>query len=334
MEYFNEIKNSYYSSTRKLINDFYYNSMTYDKMKLQNFYMKNVNNLSGSEFGQEFFEELTVKGKTIKELLLLKESNGEFYPAIDDIDIPIMLTGLEKRYIKMLLNDKQFSYMLSRETYNKLESALENVKPLNCTESFVYTDVCSEFDDTTVMFNKISILTKAIKDHSTISYLNNAKNGKVYKFKAKPYRFLFSLKSKKWQVILVPEKETVDNIYPILANVERLSNIEICEDSEGSYSDGKELIEQKKSKESLVLVIRDKYTSLERCFRMFSDYEKNAFYSEQTGLHHLTLQYYSFDEAIIIKDILSLGDAVEVITPESIRAKIIERISKIPSHSF
>lgn len=127
----------------------------------------------------------------------------------------------------------------------------------------------------------------------------------------------------------MPEERVGFERYPILANIECLNEIKILEENIGLGIEGRDLIANKKSDETLVLKISDKYTSVERCFRLFSNYEKEAYFDEMENVHFVKVYYYTFDEAIIIKNISSLCDAVEVISPINVREKVIKRIRKI-----
>ena len=67
---------------------------------------------------------------------------------------------------------------------------------------------------------------------------------------------------------------------------------------------------------------------IERCFRLFSFYERKAVYDREADRYSLEITYHSYDEAELIRDILSLGSSVVVMKPAGIRRKVFERIKE------
>ena len=65
---------------------------------------------------------------------------------------------------------------------------------------------------------------------------------------------------------------------------------------------------------------------IERCFRLFSFYDRKAVYDSDKEKYRLELSYYRFDESEVLRDIMSLGSNVIVIEPRGIQIKIYNRI--------
>ena len=82
---------------------------------------------------------------------------------------------------------------------------------------------------------------------------------------------------------------------------------------------------KKNISDPLVLKIEDNKNTLDRCFNLFSSYDKKYYYDEEDNLI-LTIYYHDFDEAEIIRDILSLGKSAVVLSPEFVRKEVIKRI--------
>jgi predicted DNA-binding transcriptional regulator YafY len=83
----------------------------------------------------------------------------------------------------------------------------------------------------------------------------------------------------------------------------------------------------KYSKEPIVLEVFDKRQAMERCFMCFSGLERTAKIIGENK-YEITLLYYLFNEEEIIKNILSLGPYVKVLSPERIKSEIIIRLKK------
>lgn len=79
-------------------------------------------------------------------------------------------------------------------------------------------------------------------------------------------------------------------------------------------------------KTSLTLALSPKWNAVERCFLLFSSYEKEAVYEEDTDRYQLMLYFYDFDTEDVLNDIISLGSAVTLISPENLRQRIIKRL--------
>jgi glycosyltransferase involved in cell wall biosynthesis len=80
------------------------------------------------------------------------------------------------------------------------------------------------------------------------------------------------------------------------------------------------------NKKTVVLDVEPANHVIERCFRLFSYYERKAVYDREDRRYRLEIVYYSYDEAEVVRDILSLGSSVIVLEPVELRKKIYERI--------
>lgn len=59
---------------------------------------------------------------------------------------------------------------------------------------------------------------------------------------------------------------------------------------------------------------------------MFASYDKEASYDEEQDIYTLTIYYYDFDRGDILRQILSLGSAATVLSPDDMRQEIIDRL--------
>ena len=65
---------------------------------------------------------------------------------------------------------------------------------------------------------------------------------------------------------------------------------------------------------------------IDRCFRVFSCYDRKARYNKAEKKYRLEISYFRPDENEIIKNILSLGSYVVVMEPRAIQKKVYKRI--------
>ena len=65
---------------------------------------------------------------------------------------------------------------------------------------------------------------------------------------------------------------------------------------------------------------------IERCFRIFSYYDRQARFDKEDNKYKLTISYLKSDENEIIRDVLSLGSYVVVMSPKRIQKEVYKRI--------
>ena len=76
----------------------------------------------------------------------------------------------------------------------------------------------------------------------------------------------------------------------------------------------------------VILDVEPKDHVIERCFRIFSYYDRKASYEVETNTYKLDISYLSFDEGEVIRDILSFGGSVVVLEPRKIQREVFRRI--------
>ena len=284
----------------------------------------------------EFADSLTAGEDDIKKCVLFSDDGGEivFRPCSeemcenDDIGIPPLLSKTERRYLKTIMNDPLFRALSGDVIFRKLEAALKDTEPYDWNDFFSYRlgkPVSRVLFHSPELAEKIAVIVKAIREHRAIQYINHAHRGDI-ESEAYPYRIMYSRKRDSFQVLMyLADEERV-----ILANIYNLEDISVT-DKVNCDVDKKAMAfleKRKQSSEPLVLELDVIYRSVERCFSLFVSYEKSAVYDEKTKKHTIKINYYDFDEEEIIRSILSLGDAVKVISPAKIRSKVIEEIKK------
>ena len=83
-----------------------------------------------------------------------------------------------------------------------------------------------------------------------------------------------------------------------------------------------------RDRKKVVLDVEPAGHVIERCFRIFSYYERKAVYNREDEKYRLEIMYNSFDEAEVIRNILSLGSSVVVLEPSTLQRKVRDRIIK------
>lgn len=312
MELFNDYKNRYYRCIQNIINQIY-NGEKYDKKDIR----KILHNA--------YLEEESI---LVNELV-----NKNFFKFEDDIvklridyNIPIRLNDLELAYLKMFVEDDEFNKVLNDEILEKLKKNLNDVQSLDYNKFWKRENIDKYGDSlkNNEIRNNILILEKAILNNKYIKYSSKNRNGDIFENKiAYPYKIEYSIKNNKYRLIIFFDNRAIK------INIDSITNIKILEERDVLEKEKiqiQDFIKNRKNiGEPLVLKIEDNNNTLDRCFNLFSAYDKKYYYDTDNNLI-LNIYYHNFDEAEIVRDILSLGKSVIVLEPKKIRNKVVERI--------
>lgn len=276
------------------------------------------------------------KGKFSTKLvsyLAANESDGYTTTIKDDGDnfpvpVPIMLTIYEKRYLKTLLQTPSFRIMASKELISVLDKYLSDVEPFDWDNLIIHRGRWERAEDIEAdTARKIVQLMGVIEDGKVL--VCKYRNGPMANEQQKvcPYKIMISPFTGSVQLLAKPMAE--ERI--ILMNVSELYDMEAGESHGYNEDYFYSLLESKKSKEPLVLEIRDKGNAtngIDRTFMMFSNHKKDAVYDSETGIHRIEMEYYTFDEVDIVRKMLQLGHVVTVVGPENIRTQVAATVRK------
>lgn len=151
------------------------------------------------------------------------------------------------------------------------------------------------------------------------------------KRKAVPYAIEYSIlkrlltQSRLFRVSLY----SLDSYQPIKINFSRLSDVSTKGSSPKTRDEIRAALEEKRVKEPLTLRINDdrNNNAVERCFALFSTYEKTGHFIKD-GLYELEVLYYVFDEMRIIQKVLMLGPDIEILGNDEIKSKILKLLER------
>lgn len=106
----------------------------------------------------------------------------------------------------------------------------------------------------------------------------------------------------------------------------RMKNIEIASKAKSENIDALYQKYLESDKRELIMEIKPVSYALERIVRLFSYYKKTMTCDEKSSVYTMRLEYMSYDEQTLIRDILSCGDFVRVVGNPDLREKIRKRI--------
>ncbi|GLC31791.1 hypothetical protein bsdE14_32010 [Clostridium omnivorum] len=330
MELFNETKNRYFGVVQNIIN----------RMNKEVFTEKDIKDIlqqqSYNEPDFEFEASLLNKSRDgDSNLFLIKKEEGIYTPHINST-VSIRPSAVEKKWLKALTEEEILELFLKESTIEKLKKKLENIdNPINM-DFIEYRNA----DKTAAKIEQEQKLYiecfknayRALKEHRFISYTYCGNNDRLYEnLKGYPFRIEYSSKNNRFRLSIMPE----DMSRPIKMNMDGLKVVEILEEANSQYRNAAmEKILKKKADNPIVLEIENKHNAIERCFSLFSYYDKEAYYDSEKDKHYMKLSYYEFDERELVKDILSLGSSALVISPENIRTEIINRVREALQNNY
>jgi len=79
----------------------------------------------------------------------------------------------------------------------------------------------------------------------------------------------------------------------------------------------------------VTIKVKNTRNAVERCFALFSSFDKKSRLQEDDGTYFLTIRYCTLDEEEIFEKVFSLGATVIVIEPKEFRERVIKKFSEI-----
>ncbi|MBR0140618.1 MAG: WYL domain-containing protein [Ruminococcus sp.] len=167
------------------------------------------------------------------------------------------------------------------------------------------------------------LLARAVHEHRKINFNNiNAQGQKYINNERFPFRIEYSVTMRNFRLSLWNKKEE----RPFKANISRISDIELLDViSDEEYKSVMNMMEQKKEKHPIIMTVTNENNAIERINLLFSMYHKNTEFISADKIQ-ISLSYYNFDEDEIIRNIMSFGKFVHVLSPERVVNKIKEKL--------
>ena len=233
-----------------------------------------------------------------------------------------LLTDAHLAWLKSMLLDPECDFVISNELRLKVLMNLLDTEPLISRNAI---DIIREQGDKLLQAEdsaKLSTICQALYEHRMVSYRHQGRTGKLYKGVAAPCRLEYDCSQHRLRLILWLQAEK----RAIKLNVNNLQQISLSDITYGEEIEDLFLAFLNSSKTSVTIQLLSKYNAVDRCFSIFSSYDKQAIYDEDRDIYTLIITYYSFDEEEIVDYILSLGAAVIVTEPLALRNKVIKRL--------
>lgn len=166
-------------------------------------------------------------------------------------------------------------------------------------------------------------ILKAVYEKRIIEYhYVTRSNDTLQQGRGVPYRFEYSVFDGRLYLISYNTEEQ----RPIKSRMENIKSVEIKERHFVEEDEIRDSMRKKAAPEPAVLRIRNEKNALERCFLLM----ENMFDVESEKIgdneYKMSFRYFVWDEKKILQDLMYLGECVTVVSPDSLRCQMAEKI--------
>ncbi len=259
-------------------------------------------------------------------ILPLHEEQYCFSSFHEDFDpiLPLFFTKIEKQYLKTLLPDPLFRQWMGAEALADLEEFLSGSQPFPVEEFFRdmsqggLSYALERPADLILIYE--SIVEKRMIAFSYYGTDGIQREKQLYF----PYRLMLDKETGMWQLLAF----TYEHRYEVVCNLERMS--ELSDTEEWFSEDLQELMSKNRENQVLSLKVRTDMNSIERTFLSFHDYPRNPRYDRKKEEYYLDITYNPmWDMEDLFTKVMSIGGAVEVLSPPSFREKVREELGRM-----
>lgn len=240
---------------------------------------------------------------------------------------PLLLTEMQKRWLKAIVQDKRFSLFVEENEHAVYNAFLTDVEPLYNMNHIITVDMASDGDDyeSTVYRTIFKTIIQAIKNKRIVFITYESGKGNRLSARFAPYKLEYSIKDDKFRLCAVRmRQERMRSLYKL--NLARITSVQVME-----YSTPANLAEYVKSIRMPLPVeieITNERNGFERIFTQLSNFERVSEYDDTTKRCLMKIYYYEVDEMELLITLLSFGPVIRVVGPESFKTQFIERIER------
>lgn len=228
---------------------------------------------------------------------------------------------VELIWLRLMLQDKRVAFLLPNDLRKKLTSLLE-VKHNPWSLADIWQLIQSQGDDFSAIQDKLAIIWQALHQRKKLYYRKLDKRGQIHAKTCVPCRLEYDAMANRMHLIIWQLAEQ----RAIKININSLLEVQCLNENIPSTIENAFQIFLRNCRSSVVIKVSRKNNAVERCFMMFASYDKEASYDEDQDTYTLTVYYYDFDREDILQQIISLGAAATILSPDDMRQEIIKRL--------
>lgn len=236
------------------------------------------------------------------------------------IDAPAMVLPslAEKVWLKTALDDPHSRMLLDPQMRAVLKEYLGDTKgismPMSVKRERVYGD-----EPTPQLGRNLRMVLRAIHMHRELIYSNRSReHGNLVGKRAVPCKVEYSFAQDKLRAVMWDDEQKL----LFRMNLDRAYDLSLGDETELPVSVSG-LIDTEA--EPLEFIVSRERAALEKAVHVFSKHNRTVI-EEDEQHYRFIVPYYSFEETELISDIMAFGPMLEVVSPQSIRDKVIGRI--------
>lgn len=235
-------------------------------------------------------------------------------PSYKKFSLP--MSDTELYWLRAVLADEEMAFLLPAKLKEKLIKRLEKIPSLYEKNFWCKLRAMKEMTAGEKFSDKLSIIVDALRTQRKIFCDDKTLT---------PCRLEYDLATDKYFLIIWQENTRSVEKFP----VEALGTVTLTEET--VFADCDELLKKFYAENiaEVSLKVCNTRNAVERCFALFSSFDKKARFQEDDGTYFLTVTYCRLDEEEIFEKIFSLGSSVTVVAPKSFRDRIIEGFTVI-----
>ena len=197
-------------------------------------------------------------------------------------------------------------------------SGLEGVEPLFSLEDVVYFDKYLDGDDyeNPEYINNFRIIIRAIKEHRNVKIEFYSGKGRKCRGVFSPIKVEYSDKEDKFRVLSAGVRDIR------IVNMGRIISCQLLDEKFD-----KNLMLPERKLEKVIFDLTDERNVLERAMMKFAHYKKQVERMEDNK-YRVELEYDRDDETDVVIQLMTFGSFVQVLSPETIRMDIAERMKR------
>lgn len=322
MKLLNRFENFYYEVLTKML---YESPMT--EKEARKFIEDNID----IKVDFKILNNLLSKEETKSWLFSYNEDNNKFCPVVKK-EMPIILNSIELDALNSIIDMDIADGFLKQTTINKIKESLKNRETEWSINNIKYKRQYSDGDKNNIdeINLKLKILLKAIRKKCAIKCDNITRRNVIYKEQIIfPLKIEYSTINDKFRLYCFKVEESTKKY--VKMNISGLKNLKLEEEIKTEQDEDFIKTNIDNTKKVTLYIDPEKHV-LERCFRLFSFYDRQAIYDRENNRYILEINYYIYDENDVIKNILSLGSRVVVKSPDDIKQVILSRVKKAMSN--
>ena len=262
------------------------------------------------------------------EWALLKKE-GDCYLSSLDHTSPFVLSLLQKRWIKAILNDERIQLFLSGEQLEHLSESLSGIEPLFKQSDFCIYDRFANGDNYSDPAYRAHFRTilAALKSGQYLNIEFESHRKKRVHHHYLPCKLEYSIRNNCFRLLALeePRRKKQKDFFTI--NLSRISSIKETGRYAQKRPDIDSFIKKQYNPEPVTLMIKNERNALERAMLQFANYKKNT---KKIGenLYQCEIFYSRGNETELLIEVLSFGPMIRVVGNEHFLTMLKERLQR------